>query len=231
MGDPGTGSLGGLTLYSYWRSSAAYRVRIGLNRKGLRYTLTPVHLVRDGGEQHQPDYRKLNPQGLVPTLLDGERVFRQSLAILEYLDEVYPGAPLLPSKPRARAHARALALLLACETHPLDNLRVLQYLNREMGVDEAGRQAWYHHWLGQGLSAFEQLTADHPATGAFSCGDEPGIADCCLVPQVYNARRFKHDLAPYPTIRAIYANCLKLPAFKDAAPENQPDAPADAPAV
>jgi maleylacetoacetate isomerase len=215
---------GDLRLYTYWRSTAAYRVRIALNLKKLRHELIPVHLTRNGGEQHRDDYLALNPQGLVPTLLDGERILRQSLAILEYLDEVYPEPPLLPATPRDRARVRAIANVITCDIHPLNNLRVLQFLEKEMGLGDNSRKNWYHYWLDQGFSALETLLADHPSTGIFCEGDEPTYADICLVPQVYNARRFNFDLDPYPTVTRIEEACLSLPPFADAAPENQPDA-------
>ena len=214
-----------LRLYSYWRSSAAYRVRIGLHLKGLAYETVPVHLLRDGGQQHAPAYAALNPQELVPTLCDGERVLTQSLAILEYLDEVWPTPPLLPATARERQRVRALALLVACEVHPLNNLRVLQYFEHEWNVPQPERDAWVKHWIEDGFRAAEALLAEHPSTGDFCEGEMPTLADCCLVPQVYNARRFGVDLAPYPTIRRIEAACLALPAFDAARPENQPDAP------
>ncbi|MBB1087946.1 maleylacetoacetate isomerase [Lysobacter sp. SG-8] len=215
-----------LQLYSYWRSSAAYRVRIGLNLKGLSYDTVPVHLVRDGGEQHQPAFRNANPQGLVPVLKHGSRTFRQSMAILEYLEDAWPSPSLLPFDARDRARVRALAQAVACEVHPLNNLRVLQHLERVLEVDAEGRDAWVRHWVDEGFRAIEAMLVDHPSTGRFCEGESPGLADCCLVPQVYNARRFKVDMAPYPTIERIEQACLALPAFDAARPENQPDAPA-----
>ncbi len=216
---------GGLRLYSYWRSSAAYRVRIALNLKGLDYQLTPVHLVRDGGEQHGDAFRKVNPQGLVPTLQHGQRLIRQSMAIIEYLDETFADKPLLPSLARDRARVRGMAQLIACDTHPLGNLRVLQYLEREFNAKPEQREAWVRHWLGLGFQAMEALLAENSTTGDFCEGDQPGMADCLLVPQLYNARRFGLDLAPFPTARRIDAACMALEAFKKAAPEAQPDAP------
>ena len=213
-----------LTLYSYWRSSAAYRVRIGLNLKGLAYETRPVHLVRDCGEQHADDYRALNPQALVPMLVDGERRITQSLAILEYLDETFPKPALLPADTRGRARVRSLAMLVACDIHPLNNLRVLQYLKRENGLEQPAIDAWMLHWMREGFAAMEEMLADDPATGTFCHGETPTIADCCLVPQLYNARRFALDLSPYPTLVRIEADCLALPAFDAARPENQPDA-------
>lgn len=214
-----------LALYGYWRSTAAYRVRIALGLKGLAWENRPVHLLRDGGEQHAPNYRALNPQELVPALLDGERVFTQSLAIVEYLDEVCPEPPLLPVEPRARARVRALALTIVCDVHPLGNLRVLQQLEKQFGADEAQRAEWSRHWMALGFAALEALLAENVATGTFCHGDSPGLADICLVPQVYNALRWKLPLNAYPTVQRIHAACLGLDAFSMAAPELQPDAP------
>ncbi len=214
-----------LTLYSYWRSSAAYRVRIGLALKGLRYDTVPVHLVRNGGEQHAPDYAAANPQKLVPMLVHGQRRMRQSLAILEYLDEVWPEPPLLPATARGRQRVRALSQLVACDIHPLNNLRVVRFLENEWNVPQPERDVWMRHWMVEGLDAFEALLADHPSPAEFCEGHLPTLADCCLVPQLYNARRFGVDLEPYPTIRRIEAACLAHPAFDAARPENQPDAP------
>jgi maleylacetoacetate isomerase len=216
---------GGLRLYSYWRSSAAYRVRIALNLKGLDYQLAPVHLVRGGGEQHGAEFRKVNPQGLVPTLQHGQRLVRQSMAIIEYLDETFAEQPLLPATARERARVRGLAQLIACDMHPLGNLRVLQYLEREFKATPEQREAWIRPWLALGFEAIEALLAEHPSTGSFCDGEHPGLADCLLVPMVYNARRFALDLSPYPTVRRIDAQCLTLEAFQRAAPEAQPDAP------
>lgn len=213
-----------LQLYSYWRSSAAYRVRIGLNLKGLAYDLVPVHLLRDGGEQHAAEYRAVNPQELVPVLAHGHRRLGQSLAILEYLDEVWPSPSLLPGTARARARVRALALLVACDVHPLNNLRVLQFFDQEWHVPQSERDDWILHWMRTGLSALETALAGSAQTGRFCHGDAPGLADCCLVPQLYNARRFNLDLDAFPTLRRIEAACLALPAFDGARPENQPDA-------
>lgn len=214
-----------LQLYSYWRSSAAYRVRIGLNLKGLPCEIVPVHLVQDGGQQHSDAYRAINPQELVPTLGHGQRRLGQSLAILEYLDEVWPDRPLLPATARARQRVRALALLVACDVHPLNNLRVLQYFEREWNVPQPERDAWVKHWITDGFAAAEALLAEHPSTGDFCEGETPTLADCCLIPQIYNARRFGVDMAAYPTLARIEAACLALPAFDAARPENQPDAP------
>lgn len=217
---------GDLKLYSYWRSSAAYRVRIALNVKGLTYELIPVHLVEDGGQQHAPAYRQMNPQQLVPTLLDGERVVRQSMAIIEYLDETYAeDIPLLPATARERAHVRALAQLVACDIHPLNNLRVMQFLEREFSVPPVERERWSRHWMAEGFAAMETLLDESPSTGRCCEGDQPGLADICLIPQVYNARRFGLDMAAFPIIERIEQHCLSLPAFAAAQPHQQPDAP------
>lgn len=213
-----------MKLYTYFRSSAAFRVRIALNLKGLAYDAVPVHLARGGGEQHQPGYRALNPAGLVPALEVEGQVLTQSLAIIEYLDETHPQPPLLPGSPADRARLRAIAQAIACDIHPINNLRVLQYLQRELGANDAQKNAWYRHWIEVGLAAVEAMLADDARTGAFCHGDTPTLADCCLVPQVFNARRFDCRLEPYPTIMRIAARCESLEAFRKAAPANQPDA-------
>ncbi len=214
-----------LSLHSYWRSSAAYRVRIGLNLKDLPYDIVPVHLVREGGDQHRAEYAETNPQRLVPVLQHGQRMLRQSLAILEYLDEMWPEPALLPATARDRQRVRALAQLVACDIHPLNNLRVLQYFEHDWGVPQPEREVWIRHWITEGFAAFENLLQGNPSTGEFCDGHAPTIADCCLVPQVYNARRFSIDMSAYPTIVRIEAACLSLPAFDAARPERQPDAP------
>lgn len=211
-----------LQLYDYWRSSAAYRVRIALKLKGLDYQQHSVHLVRQGGEQHQADYVALNPQHLVPTLIHGEQVLTQSLAIIEYLDECFPSPGLLPHTALARARCRAMALLVACDIHPLNNLRVLQYLSGPLAVDETQKQAWYAHWIQTGFTAYERHLEQ--SDGPFSCGEQLSLADCCLLPQVYNAERFQCDLTPFPRIRALSARLREIPAVAAAAPEVQPDA-------
>jgi len=211
-----------MKLYTYYRSSAAYRVRIALNLKGLEREEAYVHLRRQ--EQRAPAYLKENPQGLVPTLIDGDVGIGQSLAIIEYLEETHPEPPLLPATPAARARVRQLALLIAADIHPIDNLKVLNYLTREMGVDEADRLKWYRHWVDEGLTALEALLAGNADTGRYCHGDAPGLADVCLVPQMYNAARFEVDMAPYPTLCRINDACLELAAFADAAPDVQPDA-------
>jgi maleylacetoacetate isomerase len=216
----------GLKLYSYWRSSAAYRVRIALNLKGLPYDLIPVNLSGNGGEQHLPEYRGLNPQELVPVLIDGERIIRQSQAIIEYLDESYDGeAKLLPATARARARVRALAQVVACDIHPLNNTRVMQYLEREFNAPPIEREHWTQHWIREGFRAIEALLSENPSTGIYCEGDELTIADVFLIPQVYNARRWSVDLKPFPIIQRINASCLALEEFERARPENQPDAP------
>jgi maleylacetoacetate isomerase len=215
------------TLYSYWRSSAAYRVRIALNLKGIDYEVSPVHLVKDGGEQHRDAYRAVNPQQLIPALVDGEHVVRESLAIMEYLEEAYPDTPrLLPGDPLARSRVRALAQMVVCDIHPIGNLRVLQYLERELRVDDDWRLAWSRHWIEIGFEAIEAVLAGDGHAGRFCEGDTPTMADCCLVPQVYNARRFEVPLDRCPTIVRIDAACRELEAFKRASPEVQSDAPA-----
>jgi maleylacetoacetate isomerase len=211
----------GLELYTYFRSSAAYRVRIALNLKKLSYRPRFVHLAK--GEQHQREYREINPQGLVPALADRGSVFTQSLAIIEYLNDTYPEPPLLPRRRDERAHARALAQIIACDIHPLNNLRVLRYLADALSQDEPARIAWIRHWTEAGFEAFEAQLARHGSSGRFCFGDAPTLADICLAPQVFNARRFGCDLSGFPRIRAIDENCLALPAFRDAAPEQQPD--------
>ena len=212
-------------LYTYYRSSAAYRVRIALNLKGMAWTTVPVHLVKDGGQHRSDSYRATNPQALVPAFeLDDGSVLTQSLAIMEYLDETQPGPALLPADALGRARVRALAQAIACDLHPVNNLRVLQYLSQELQVTPEQKDAWYRHWIGIGLQGLETLLAGHPATGTFCHGDTPTIADCCLVPQIYNARRFNCPLDDYPTLLRIDAACAELPAFQQAAPAVQPDA-------
>ena len=211
-----------LTLYSYWRSSAAYRVRIALNLKGLAYQTVPVHLLKDGGQQHSADYCALNPQELVPLLIDGEARINQSLAIIEYLEEIFPLPSLLPDDPLDRARVRSLALHIACDLHPLNNLRVLQYLSGPLGLEDEPKQQWIRHWISTGLANVEQELAEFD--GRLSLGGRPGYLEACLVPQVYNARRFACDLAPYPRICEMVERCEALDAFRNAAPEVQPDA-------
>jgi maleylpyruvate isomerase len=213
-----------LKLYSYFRSSAAYRVRIALNLKGLDYEYAPVHLLRDGGQQLKPEYRELNPDGIVPTLIDGDDVLNQSLAIIEYLEETHPEPPLLPRAPADRAFVRSIALAVACEIHPLDNLRVLKYLKHQVKAPDEVKDAWYAHWVESGFEALEKRLSADKRVGAFCFGDTPTVADLCLVPQVFNARRFKIDLGSFPTIERIADHADTLDAFQRAAPAQQPDA-------
>ena len=215
----------GLVLYDYWRSSASYRVRIALNLKGLAYEQRPVHLVRSGGEQHQDAYRRVNPQGLVPALVHGDRVLTQSLAICEYLDEAFGGPALLDGDAGRRARIRALAQAVACDIHPINNLRVLKYLGDELGQGEDAVRRWYAHWITLGFAAVERTLASREERSPFCFGEAPSLADCCLVPQVYNAERFACDLEPYPELMRVVAHCRALDAFEAAQPEFQPDAP------
>jgi maleylpyruvate isomerase len=212
-----------MKLYSYFRSSAAYRVRIALNLKGLGFETVPVHLLKGGGEQLSANYRSLNPTGLVPTLVDDGLTIGQSMAILENLDEVHPSPALLPADAPGRARVRAIAQTIACDIHPLNNLRVLKYLKHELKVDEEAKNAWYRHWIDVGLTSVEAMLAGKPETGRYCHGDQPSFEDLCLVPQVFNARRFGCELSGFPTILRIDEACAQLPAFQKAAPEAQPD--------
>jgi maleylacetoacetate isomerase/maleylpyruvate isomerase len=211
-----------MRLYTYFRSSAAFRVRIALNLKGLAYVPAFVHLAR--GEHRALGYGTVNPQALVPALEDGGKLLTQSLAIIEYLDETQPNVPLLPKEPLARARVRALALLIACEIHPLNNLRVLQHLKRALGQSDEQVNAWYRHWIADGLAKFEADLVMAKTRGKFCHGDAPTLADCCLVPQVFNARRYQCDTAPYPATMRVFAQCMQLDAFDRAQPSKQPDA-------
>jgi maleylacetoacetate isomerase/maleylpyruvate isomerase len=213
-----------MRLYNFFRSSASYRVRIALALKGLSYEYRAVHLSRGGGEQRAPEFCKINPSSLVPVLEDGSVSLTQSLAIIEYLDELHPEPPLLPASSSERARVRALALSVACEIHPLNNLRVLNYLSQELGASAEAKAQWYRHWVALGLEALEAEIAQSPFVGAFCHGNTPGLADCCLIPQLFNARRFECELKGYPRLLAIEENCLALDAFRAAAPERQPDA-------
>ena len=215
--------MGGLALHNYFRSSTSVRVRVALNLKGLDYAYIAHHLRR--GEHRSDAYRAVNPQTLVPALelADGS-VLTQSLAIIEYLDEVFPEPPLLPSAPRARARVRAIAQAIACEIHPLNNLRVLNDLRMRFGADDAAVNAWIHHWVAETFVPLEAMLANDPATGTFCHGELPGMADACLYAQVISNRRFGIDTTPYPTIARIFAAAARMPAFEKAAPENQPDA-------
>lgn len=213
-----------LTLYTYFRSSASYRVRIALNLKGLAYEAVPVHLVRDGGQQHSAAYAALNPTALVPTLIDVDTTLIQSLAIMEYLEETHAKPPLLPDDAAGRARVRAIAQTIACEIHPIDNLRVLRYLETQLVLDTEARKAWYRHWIQLGFAAIESMLVEDKRTGRFCHGDTPTFADCCLVPQLFNAERFGVPLDRYPTIRRIVQTCNSLAPFQRAAPPMQPDA-------
>lgn len=216
-----------MKLYSYFRSSASYRVRIALNLKGLTYETVPVHLLKEGGQQFAPDFLKLNPDAVVPALVeDGEdtAVLTQSLAIIEYLEEKYPEPPLLPANAIDRAFVRSLALTIACEIHPLNNLRVLRYLVHELKVSEEDKNGWYRHWCERGLASIETMLSRDDRVGKFCYGDTPTLADCCLVPQIANAQRFNCDLSGMPTVMRINEACLALDAFAAAAPSRQPDA-------
>ena len=217
-----------MKLYSYFRSSASYRVRIALSLKGLAYDVVPVHLLRNGGEQFKPEYRELNPDALVPAFVDDEdgssQVLTQSLAIIEYLEERYPVPPLLPFNSCDRAFVRSIALSIACDIHPINNLRVLRYLVRNLNVSDDDKNAWYRHWCEQGLASIETTLAKDKRVGKFCYGDTPTLADCCLIPQIANAQRLNCGLAGMPTIMRINEACLALDAFKKAAPGSQLDA-------
>ena len=217
-----------LQLYSYFRSSAAYRLRIALHLKGLAFDTVPVHLLKGGGEQLQSAYRAINPAALVPALnIDADNdgtTLTQSLAIMEYLDETHPQPPLLPADALGRARVRALSLTVACDIHPLNTLRVLTYLSGERQASGDARNAWARHWMALGFATLEQHLANDAATGLCCHGDTPTLADCCVVPQVFNARRFELDLAPFPTLTRIAEHCEALPAFIAAHPAQQPDA-------
>ncbi|MES2354116.1 MAG: maleylacetoacetate isomerase [Pseudomonadota bacterium] len=211
-----------MKLYSYFRSSAAFRLRIALNLKGIKYEQVAVSLLK--GEQLTDAFKTINPQGLVPVLEDGPQILSQSLAICEYLEEAYPEPPLLPKTAVERAHVRTIALAVACEIHPLNNLRVLKHLKNALGQDEEQRDAWYRHWVTEGLGTLETMLAASAWTGRYCHGDIPGLADIFLIPQVANAIRYQCPLDPYPTISRINEECLKLPAFANAQPHLQPDA-------
>ncbi|TRX57529.1 maleylacetoacetate isomerase [Thalassomonas sp. M1454] len=211
-----------MTLYGYWRSSAAYRVRIALQLKQVEFQQKFVHLVNNGGEQHSKSYEALNPAHLVPTLVDGDFTLNQSLAIIDYLDELYPQVNLYPSQLKDKATVKALVLDIACEIHPLNNLRVQQYISSELQANDEQRSAWMNYWMGIGFKALETKLAQ--TSGKYCFKDVITVADLCLVPQVYNAKRFNIDMSAYPNINRIVANCNKLPAFIKALPENQPDA-------
>ncbi|WP_299371890.1 maleylacetoacetate isomerase [uncultured Kiloniella sp.] len=214
-----------MKLYSYWRSTAAYRVRIALNLKKVEYDMIPVHLVKNGGEQLGNKYKEINPQKLVPALETKENeILTQSMAIIEYLDETLPQHKLLPDNAADRAFIRSLSQLVCCDIHPINNLRVLKYLAGEMLLSQDQKSTWYAHWVLEGLSAFEQRLKTRQSEGRYCFGSEPGMADCCLISQLYNAHRFDIPVTDFPEIRRIEEHCLKLEAFDKARPENQMDA-------
>jgi maleylacetoacetate isomerase/maleylpyruvate isomerase len=218
-------------LYSFWRSSAAFRVRIALNLKGLDYEVVPVHLVKNGGEQLSPEYAAKNPNCLVPTYSDGTNTIHQSLAIIEYLNEIQISPPLLPETSIERAWVRAIAMDIAIEIHPLNNLRVLRYLVKTLGISTEAKDSWYQHWISVGLKSLEiQLNTDS-RVGRFAYGDQPGLIDICLVPQIFNALSAKIDMKPYPTLMKIFNECMALPAFIDASWEKQIDAEGSNPSI
>jgi maleylacetoacetate isomerase len=210
-----------LKLYTYFRSSAAFRVRIALNLKALAYQPSFVHLAK--GEHLQPTYRAVNPQGLVPALETDGALLAQSIAIMEYLEETHPQPPLLPADPLGRARVRGLALIVACEIHPLNNPRVLKYVKNALGHTQDDVDTWYRHWIADGLAKLE-AELGKPGTGRYSHGEAPTMADCCLVPQIFNAQRFQCDLAPYPVVMRVFDACMQLDAFDRAQPVKQPDA-------
>jgi len=211
-----------MELYGYWRSSAAYRVRIALYLKGLSFQAKSVHLVKDGGQQYQQEYVNLNPNQLVPTLIDGDLILNQSIAIIDYLDAQYPQIPLYPSNVAEKAKVQALSLDIACEIHPMNNLRVQQYLVNELAVNDQQKLAWLHHWMVIGFNAVEKTLVK--TSGKYCYADNITLADICLIPQVYNALRFKLPMTDYPLISAIVERCNQIEAFIKALPENQQDA-------
>ncbi|MFM2008769.1 MAG: maleylacetoacetate isomerase [Pseudomonadota bacterium] len=213
-----------MKLHSYFRSSASYRVRIALNLKGLPYELVPVHLLKNGGEQHTENFRTLNPDALVPVLENDGVALTQSLAIIEYLEETYPTPALLSNKTLDRAWQRSLALMIACDIHPINNLRILQYLTNVLGVSEEDKNTWYRHWCEQGLASVEKMLSEDNRVGRFCYGDAPSLADCFLIPQIANAKRLQCDLTAMPTLLRINDACLQLEHFIHASPAQQPDA-------
>jgi maleylpyruvate isomerase len=210
-----------LTLYNYFRSSASFRVRIALNLKGLDYKEIPVHLINQGGEQHSAEYQKINPQSLVPAFVDNDKIITQSLAIIEYLEDIHPTPALLPKDPYLKSLVRAFSLAIAADIHPLNNLRVLKYLINDAGLNEDKKNQWYQHWMAKGLSALEKMLQHSSETGDFCFGNTPTMADVLLIPQMYNARRFSCDVNAYPTLLRIDAHCQTLPAFKKAWPQEE----------
>ena len=218
-------------LYSYWRSSAAFRVRIALNLKGMNYEVIPVHLNKNGGEQLSESYASKNPNRLVPLFEDEEHNIHQSLAIIEYLDEIQAEPALLPSSPIDRAWVRSLAMDIAIDIHPISNLRVLRYLKKQVGVSSEIKDAWYQHWIKLGLASIEQQLSTDSRREKFAFGDLPGLIDICLVPQIFNALSMKMDVSIYPTLMKIFNECMRLPAFIDASWEKQIDAEGPNPTI
>ncbi len=210
-----------IRLYGYFQSSAAYRARIALNLKDLDYELVAIHLTKDGGHQFTEEYTKLNPQQLVPAIIDGGVTLTQSMAIMEYLEEAYPDHPILPADPAGRARVRSLSQIVACDIHPLNNLRVRKYIVEDFGLTQDHGQTWQENWINKGFAAYEKMAA---GGGAFSHGDTPTMADICLIPQMFNARRINMDISAYPNLLRIEEACNALPAFERAHPKNQPDA-------
>jgi maleylacetoacetate isomerase len=213
-----------MKLYNYFRSSASFRVRIALNLKGLPYEYAVVHLTRDGGQQFDPAFRAINPDALIPVLDDDGRTLTQSLAIMEYLEETHPEPPLLPGTPLDRAYVRSIALAIACEIHPLNNLRVLRYLVRDLKLSDEQKNAWYRHWVEQGLASIEARLVAERKSGRYALGDAVTLADVVIVPQIFNAKRFDCRLDHVPTVMGIFDRCMELPAFIEAQPARQPDA-------
>lgn len=211
-------------LYSFWRSSAAFRVRIALNLKRMDYEIIPIHLLKDGGGQRSPEYAIKNPNRLIPLLTDGAHTIHQSLAIIEYLEEIQSNPPLLPKSAIDRAWVRSVAMDIAIEIHPINNLRVLKYLMKTLGVSTESKDAWCHHWMAAGLESLEKQLGNDTRVGRFAYGDQPGLIDICLVPQIFNALSAKMDTAAYPTLMKIFDECMTLPAFINASWENQIDA-------
>ena len=214
-----------IKLFSYWRSSAAFRVRIALNLKNLPHEVIPVDLLKQGGEQHLPSFSAMNPQDLVPVLEHGSHVLRQSLAIIEFLEETYPTPALLPKNPHERAWVRALSMDIACDIHPLNNLRVMKYLHKQLELGDGQKSSWTKHWIDLGLAGVEKTLSSKPRTGKFCLGDEPGMADTCLIPQIMNAKANDCDLSHFPNIQQVFDECMKLPAFIEASWESQVDCP------
>ena len=212
-----------MEVYTYFRSSAAYRARIVLNLKGLKADYRFVHLLKDGGQQHKPEFKEVNPQCFIPALKDQGHTLTQSLAIAEYVEETHPEPPLLPKDAFGRARVRMLALVVACDIHPLNNQRVMQYLEKEFGADATVKKRWMQRWMSDGFAALEKLLSGSSDTGTFCHGDKPTLADAFLIPQMFNAKRFETDLTPFPTLRRINDHCLTLKPFIDAAPDKQPD--------